>query len=59
MRAMGTWFIRSQRDPRWNREGIEELDCIQADKKLRKMAEEMKKTLGEYPEDLEIGFQKG
>ena len=58
MGGHGTWWIRSKKDSRWNREGEGFYDTFSAEEMLRGKVAEMKKTLGEYPDDLEIGFMK-
>ncbi len=55
----GEWWLRSRKDPRWNCSGSGYVGgfCMPPDCKQR--VEELKKILGEPPDDLEYGYMKG
>ena len=56
----GSWWLRSKKDPRWNRDGRSEFMvvtagmCSEAEAALK----EMKSRLGKVPKDLEYGCMK-
>lgn len=58
MERMGCWWIRSGKDHRWNRDGQGEFNIFSAERMMLDLIAEMQKTLGELPDDLEIGFMK-
>jgi hypothetical protein len=58
MDRMGSWWIRSGKDPRWNLEGRGSFNIFSAEELMLDLIEKMKKTLGDLPDDLEIGFIK-
>jgi len=54
---IGSWWLRSKEDPRWDSSGrgyIGGFQCAEASKKI----EELKELLGDPPHDLEIGAMK-
>lgn len=54
---MGSWWLRSKADPRWDSDGrgyIGGFQCLEASKKI----EELKELLGDPPHDLELGAMK-
>ena len=55
--VLGKWWIRSESDPRWNREGRGEVGGLYlrppaVDRTIKKLS----KTLGDQPDDLEWGY---
>ena len=56
--AIGTWYVRSEKDPRWNKSGkgygSASAQPISMDNWLKKCA----KKFGSEPDDLEGGFMK-
>lgn len=55
---MGSWWIRSYKDPRWDREGRGVHNIFSAESLMLDLIEKMKETLGDPPDDLEINFFK-
>ena len=60
MGGQGSWWIKSESDPRWNREGRGFISGIlgPTEFSIEEMIKEMKKEYGEAPEDLEAGWMK-
>jgi hypothetical protein len=54
----GTWWIRSEKDPRWNADGKGQVGMFGRPAEAEAKVEELKKTLGDPPEDLEWGYMK-
>ncbi len=54
----GSWWIRSETDPRWNCNGKGEVGGFVMPRECEKKIEELKLTLGEPPEDLKFGYMK-
>jgi len=54
----GTWWLNSKKDPRWNASGRSHVGgfCMSVD--CEKKLEELKKKLGDPPDDLEFGYMK-
>lgn len=56
---MGTWWVRSEKDPRWNNSGRSEgLVCNGGPQQMQDWIERCKKEFGDPPEDCEKGFMK-
>jgi hypothetical protein len=56
---MGTWWVRSELDPRWNKTGRGMgLVCCGGPTEFQEWIEECKKEYGNPPEDAECGFWK-
>jgi hypothetical protein len=56
---MGSWWVSSEKDPRWNKNGRGKgLVCTGGPPEAHKWIEKCRKTLGEQPDDLEYGFMK-
>ena len=49
---MGKWVMWSDKDPRWNAEGTSEIGGDRMPDEVKAKADELKKTLGEPPDDL-------
>ena len=55
----GSWWLRSKTDPRWNCNGeAGDVNGFSMSSAATKKIEELKKTLGEPPADLEYGCMK-
>jgi len=54
----GTWWLGSEKDPRWNRSGKTLIAGLKMPKECEQTLEEMKSLLGEPPDDLEYGYMK-
>ncbi len=54
----GTWWLHSKSDPRWNAEGQSVVGGLEMPDECRQKMEELKKTLGNPPRDLEFGYMK-
>lgn len=58
MDKMGTWWLSSEKDPRWNFEKREVINApTNGDPVLDKILE-LRRTLGNPPEDLKWGFKE-
>jgi hypothetical protein len=56
---MGTWYVHSAADPRWNKSGrAEGLVCLGGPQEMHNWINECKRKYGEPPEDAEMGFMK-
>lgn len=56
---MGSWWVRSKKDPRWNKNGRGKgLCCSGGPKGMQDWIAECEKNFGEAPEDAEYGFMK-
>ncbi|HXK38384.1 MAG TPA: hypothetical protein VJ579_04945 [Candidatus Paceibacterota bacterium] len=54
----GTWTLYSKSDPRWNASGADNVGAFVMPKGCKEKLEELKKVLGEPPEDLEWNYMK-
>jgi len=54
---MGSWWLRSKKDPRWNSEGRGMVSSYYIPDAEREM-ERLKKKYGKPPSDLEMGGMK-
>jgi hypothetical protein len=54
----GTWWLRSEKDPRWNLEGRGLVGLFGKPAAAEEKIEELKKLYGEPPDDLEFGYMK-
>ena len=54
----GSWFIRSDSDPRWNDDGSGNVGGAFMPPACRASIERNKERYGEQPEDLEWGYMK-
>jgi hypothetical protein len=54
----GTWWIRSEKDPRWNSEGRADVGGLVIPQECKDKIEELKITLGEPPDDLGWNYMK-
>lgn len=54
----GTWWLRSQKDSRWNSSGRIDVGGFAMPQDCKNELEELKKRLGEPPDDLEWGYMK-
>jgi hypothetical protein len=56
---MGTWWVSSKKDPRWNKSGYAEgYVCSGGPKEMQDWIEECKRKYGKPPDDAEQGFMK-
>lgn len=56
---MGTWWVHSETDPRWNKSGkAYGLVCSGGPEEMQDWIDECKEKYGEPPEDGECGFMK-
>lgn len=56
---IGTWWINSKSDPRWNDNGrAKGLTCAGGPAEMHEALERKKKKLGQPPKDLKLGFMK-
>jgi hypothetical protein len=56
---MGSWSIRSEKDPRWNKSGrAKGLVCMGGPQEMKDWIDECKKNFGEPPDDCECFFMK-
>ena len=58
MLKMGTWWLKSEKDPRWNFEAKGHVGLFGKCQAAIDKEEELKKELGEPPDDLEFGYMK-
>lgn len=54
----GSWWIYSKKDSKWNRSGRGFVGGLMKPDEVDKVVEELKKELGEPPDDLEWGYMK-
>ena len=56
----GSWWFRSKKDPRWNRDGRSEFMVVTAGmcSEAKEALQAMKRRLGKQPSDLEYGCMK-
>ena len=54
----GSWWLRSKSDPRWNSDGRTDVGGFVMPDECKQKLEELKKQLGELPEDLKWGYMK-
>ncbi len=54
----GVWWIKSKTDPRWDCHGEAAVGGFAIPREAQDKLEELKKTLGEPPEDTEWGYEK-
>lgn len=54
----GGWYLRSKSDPRWNADGRSFVGGFTMPNECKRKLEEMKRELGEPPDDLEWGYMK-
>lgn len=54
----GSWWIHSNKDSRWNQSGRGFVGGLMKPSEVDKAVEELKKELGEPPDDLEWGYMK-
>ncbi|MBA7604556.1 hypothetical protein ES703_11681 [subsurface metagenome] len=56
---MGTWWVHSKSDPRWNKSGrAEGLCCTGGPQEMQDWIDECKRQYGEPPKDAKMGFMK-
>jgi len=56
---MGTWWVQSKEDPRWNKTGrAAGLVCMGGPPEMQEWIDECKKKYGKPPADCEVGFMK-
>lgn len=56
--TLGTWWIQSKSDPRWNISGRSEVGLMTMPQEARALFEKMKELYGEPPDDLEQDYMK-
>jgi hypothetical protein len=57
--SSGSWWLSSKKDPRWDTSGRSDfMSVFSMDPKAKQHIEDMKKTLGEPPDDLSYGCMK-
>ena len=56
--SSGTWWLNSKSDPRWNTSGETDVGGFVMPSECKEKLEELKKKLGDPPEDLEWGYMK-
>jgi hypothetical protein len=54
----GTWWIRSAKDPRWKASGAGDVGMFARPTEVDTKIEELKRSLGDPPDDLEWGYVK-
>ena len=54
----GSWWVHSKKDARWNATGRDIVGGKTMPEKCREKIDELKKELGEPPNDLEWGYIK-
>jgi len=54
----GTWWIRSESDPRWNTSGRADVGLFTKPSQLEERMKTLQQKLGEPPSDLEWGYEK-
>lgn len=54
----GSWWLHSGKDSRWNATGRDLVGGKSMPEKCRQKIEELKKELGDPPDDLEWGYLK-
>ena len=52
----GTWWVRSVSDPRWNARGTAASSVDRIPVQANAHVDACRRTLGEPPDDLEVGF---
>jgi len=58
MKSIGTWWLRSKEDPRWDCSGRDDVGSFVMSNKCKEKLEELKKLYREPPKDLEFGYMK-
>lgn len=58
MRQNGTWWIRSETDPRWDAQGSASVGGFCMPPEVEQAIKSKKETLGDPPDDLESGYIK-
>lgn len=58
MLRSGTWWIRSETDPRWSANGHAEVGMFARPAEVDAKITELTKNYGEPPADLEWGYEK-
>jgi len=58
MMREGTWWIASEKDPRWNKSGKGYVGCFSRPQEAVEAVEELKALYGPPPDDLEWGYMK-
>jgi hypothetical protein len=58
MMKMGSWWIRSKSDPRWNTDGRCIVGGFCMPQECEDTIDKLKKVLGEPPEDLTCNYMK-
>lgn len=58
MFANGSWWLRSKKDPRWNRDGRGLVGGFVMSKECEEAIERLKRRFGKPPKDLEVGYMK-
>ena len=54
----GTWWVRSASDPRWDAQGTASSSVDRIPPQANAHVEACRRTLGEPPADLEVGFNR-
>jgi hypothetical protein len=54
----GTWWLRSESDPRWNTSGTSTVGGFEMCSEAKNALESLKRRLGDPPKDLEHGYMK-
>ena len=54
----GTWWVRSASDPRWDAQGTASSSADTIPPQANGHVEQCRRTLGEPPPDLEVGFTR-
>jgi len=54
----GSWWLHSKKDPRWNVSGRAMVGSFMRPSECDNKIEELKKELGDPPDDLEWGYMK-
>lgn len=58
-RRMGSWYVHSTKDPRWNKSGrAEGLCCEGGPTEMKEWIDECRRNYGEPPDDATMGFMK-
>jgi len=58
MLKQGCWWLRSKKDPRWNRDGGGYVGMFAMNPAQKELLELLEKAYGSPPDDLEWGYMK-
>jgi len=58
MLSLGSWWVRSKKDPRWNARGRGAVGMFGMPKDAKEWVDRCKLQFGEQPDDLEFEYMK-